>query len=1530
MGPIEKRRGSRDSSETLRFRSSANRSTTRTVAPGNSRASSLHRVSGSRVARLLILAVALGALGALSTQGAQAQGTPHSVQKTCGYTGGPACPAPMAQVTPWVWGGQFSGQVNVPPGLEGFGEIDAWWAAYLASDDPQHIGTGTTGGACSTVDTGQTEVSGQPQYGIDGLEQENIWDPVSYQSMVYQNAETAYPYAPACSLIYNSSGRVYEQRTVKCPSGTKSNTNTNPITCELVSNETIPPKQECPCKNKTVKDDSVDVSDGNNHVSESDYQGVGTDALSLGRTYNSVASYGYGGGGKPPAMTILGQGWSGDYFQYLTPVTGNGVSGTTVYAYRPDGTVLAFNLYNGVYSPDGDVGDSLVQETNGNWEYQTADDTIETYNSGGQLVSIARRGRAPVTVNYSAGAQPGNPPTSVSDAFGHTLQFSYLIDATDTQRLASVTDPSGSTIQYAYSSSGNLTSVTYQDSKTRAYTYGSNYSVMLLSITDESAVVYRSWTYSSFGLYTATSQRAGGVGAYTYSYSLGGASGSATVVDPLGQSRTYDQQLVFGSYHPTSSSGVCPGCGEDKSRVYDADGNITSRTDFNNNTTTYVYNATTNLETSRTEGYGTPQARTITTQWDANWSQPDLITEPNRTTAYTYDSMGNVLTKTITDTTVTPNVSRTWTYTYDSYGRMLTAQGPRTDVNSTTTYTYYTCTTGNQCGELQTVTDPVGNVTTYNTYNAHGQPLTITDPNGVVTTLTYDARLRLTSHQVGSETTTFSYYPTGLLKQVTLPDSSYILYTYDNAHRLTEISDGAGNSIQYTLDAMGNRTATKTYDPSSTLHATHTRVYNALNELYQDINAANTSAVTTTYAYDSNANQTAIDAPLSRNTANAYDPLNRLDQITDPNSGVTKFTYDAEDDLTSVKDPRTLTTSYSYNGFGDVIQLVSPDTGTSTSTYDSGGNLSVATDARASTANYSYDAANRVTSIVYENNQGQPDQTLTFGYDSGTNGKGRLTSAGDGNETLSWTYDFRGRVVGKGLTVGMSVESVGYAYTNGDLTAMVTPSGQAIAYGYNSNRQITSITVNGTTVLNSVTYEPFGGVNGWTWGDGTTVTRTFNGDGLVSQIVTAGVTLGYSFDNANRISGITDSSNSALTWSYGYDLLDRLTSASTSAITDGWTYDANGNQLTQTGTTSITYSVNSANNQLTSASGGLTRTYSYDAAGNTLSYGGPSFTYNNRGRMMSTSASSTDYLYNALGQLIEKSGTLGTTVLMYDESGHVIGEYDGSGNLIEETVWLGDIPVATLQPNGSGGINIFYIHSDHLNAPRKIAQPMTDTLVWRWDTDPFGTAAPNQNPSGLGTFSYNLRFPGQYYQAETGLNYNTARDYDPIAGRYLESDALGLIGGSYATYVYVNNNPASKIDPRGLYACTYSISAHTMYCAPDVPEDPGFYSQNYVSGNNQSSSCPDCQNNPDRTNVSDHGPIPVGNYRIGPITKPGGSRRRLTPDTPNGRTNLELHGCRYPEKCSEGCIGATSTPDRNLLNEDLSLEEGNNWLTVVP
>ena len=89
----------------------------------------------------------------------------------------------------------------------------------------------------------------------------------------------------------------------------------------------------------------------------------------------------------------------------------------------------------------------------------------------------------------------------------------------------------------------------------------------------------------------------------------------------------------------------------------------------------------------------------------------------------------------------------------------------------------------------------------------------------------------------------------------------------------------------------------------------------------------------------------------------------------------------------------------------------------------------------------------------------------------------------------------------------------------------------------------------------------------------------------------------------------------------------------------------------------------------------------------------------------------------------------------------------------------------------------YFIHTDHLNTPRVISNSAAQ-IVWRWDNmDPFGYNAPNENPSGLGNFTCNLRFAGQYFDRETNLHYNYFRDYDPLAGRYVQSDPIGLDGG---------------------------------------------------------------------------------------------------------------------------------------------------------
>jgi RHS repeat-associated protein len=114
---------------------------------------------------------------------------------------------------------------------------------------------------------------------------------------------------------------------------------------------------------------------------------------------------------------------------------------------------------------------------------------------------------------------------------------------------------------------------------------------------------------------------------------------------------------------------------------------------------------------------------------------------------------------------------------------------------------------------------------------------------------------------------------------------------------------------------------------------------------------------------------------------------------------------------------------------------------------------------------------------------------------------------------------------------------------------------------------------------------------------------------------------------------------------------------------------------------------------------------------------------------------------------------------------------------------------------------LYYVHPDHLGSPRAITDQSGKT-VWRWDQqEAFGLNAAQEDPDGDGKrVSFNLRFAGQYYDQESGLHYNRLRDYDPVAGRYIQADPIGF-GGGVSLYGYVSGNPLSFVDPLGLAKC---------------------------------------------------------------------------------------------------------------------------------
>jgi len=124
------------------------------------------------------------------------------------------------------------------------------------------------------------------------------------------------------------------------------------------------------------------------------------------------------------------------------------------------------------------------------------------------------------------------------------------------------------------------------------------------------------------------------------------------------------------------------------------------------------------------------------------------------------------------------------------------------------------------------------------------------------------------------------------------------------------------------------------------------------------------------------------------------------------------------------------------------------------------------------------------------------------------------------------------------------------------------------------------------------------------------------------------------------------------------------------------------------------------------------------------------------------------------------------------------------------------MPVAQIDQTINGDV-ITYIHTDHLNTPRR-GTDINGITVWAWQGTAFGSFSANEDPDNDGTnTTINLRFPGQVYDQETKLHYNYFRYYDPSTGRYITSDPIGLKGG-LNTYGYVGGNPGRWVDPWGL------------------------------------------------------------------------------------------------------------------------------------
>ena len=598
-------------------------------------------------------------------------------------------------------------------------------------------------------------------------------------------------------------------------------------------------------------------------------------------------------------------------------------------------------------------------------------------------------------------------------------------------------------------------------------------------------------------------------------------------------------------------------------------------------------------------------------------------------------------------------------------------------------------------------------------------------------------------------------------------------------------------------------------------------------------------APVTTYEYDAQGNPTkTIQAPgvsgFGFNTVTTYDSLNQAKDSTDAKAGKTQFGYDGAGRLNKVTDPRNLVTQYPRNGLGEATQLVSPDTGTASHTYDEIGNLKTRTDSRGVLATYSHDELSRLTGIVYSQS-GQANRTYSWTYDQTgagfSHGIGRLTSTASPGGSSRYAYDAQGRLISATQTVNAAAgansnpitHTTGYTYVDGRLTAITYPSGRQLTITYTAG-QPTSVSLAkdaGSTaapLISQIQWVPFGGARSWLWhlNSGTQLhEKTFDLSGRPVRYPLGGAIRDLTYDAADRITGYTHydaatgtatAAATALNQTFGYDELGRLTSLTTASTSASIGYDANGNRtsVTLNGNTGA-YTTAATSNRLTGTTNPA-RSFGHDSAGNTTSDSASYtavYSLENRLASLTKAGVTTAYSYDVHGQRIRKAGSTSsstTMIFVYDQGGQLLGEYDQNGQAIREYVWLRGTPIAVFTPNGTNPPTVYFIHADHLDAPRLIVDQNNKTR-WRWLAEPFGNTLPETDPNGLGAFTLNLRFPGQYFDSESGLHYNYFRDYDASTGRYVQSDPIGLDGG-INTYAYVGGDPVSGMDPNGLFDIT--------------------------------------------------------------------------------------------------------------------------------
>ncbi len=579
----------------------------------------------------------------------------------------------------------------------------------------------------------------------------------------------------------------------------------------------------------------------------------------------------------------------------------------------------------------------------------------------------------------------------------------------------------------------------------------------------------------------------------------------------------------------------------------------------------------------------------------------------------------------------------------------------------------------------------------------------------------------------------------------------------------------------------------------------------------------NPAGLKTGLNYDVNGRLVSIDNNDQEQIGLAYDTVGNLSRIAHADGSVTELRYQAPSQLVGKTDRLGHNEHYRYDDEGRLIAITNANGQTTEFDYGDWDRPDRARFPNGHVEEYTYDTNGRVQRIA---NQGGATVTLDYAgnavhpahisYDDGEvlefvrDDQGRILQAKNAQAIAQYQYDGQGRVTLEDVNGAV----IRYHYNDlGSLVGLTYPSGETVRFGYDADLRLD--TVNDWN----------GGVYAWGY-DGldrahavaypsgleTHIWQTPTGRIQATDVLTpAGSRLfgnRYRYDAEDRLQENKDTTFGMR--NYTYDSESRLLAveAEKSGLNEYFAYDPNGNRTECNGGTA---EFDTDDRLLRQG-----HTYcDYDAQGKLAVLQSDSsvwrYTWNSRGLLLNAESDdghNVTFAYDAFGRrLWKRSVHYGQTseTRFFWAGEHLIGDETSANSLVvRRQAYLYQpgtyIPLAT-RIDGQ----VFHYHCDPLGTPRRLTDSQ-GRIVWEADMDAFGAARMN-----IEDIANPLRFPGQYFDSETGLHYNRFRYYSPELGRYLSRDPLGFLAGCNF-FAYVDNNPINGADPLGLFGWNGALS----------------------------------------------------------------------------------------------------------------------------